>query len=725
MSPDIRSRFGWAEIDPNSLVVAGSAGTWRIIYHAGSQGVDDGGGIKISWRDVSDWQAPQFHDPKEANFATVTTTGPASVRARYERMNYLRPWRTGVTIDVFDDSLSAGDTITLTLGDRSQGSPGSFSQTFCAETFEFRTAVDWCGTWMWTEIPSPCLTVVSGEPHRLVAIGPSETTPNSEVWLAIKAEDAWGNPCFQYSGEVEIEPGNLRGLPANYRFQPQDKGVKRFAGITMHSTGVSGVTVSDKEHGLYAESNPLCCISTQPAYRRCWGDLHGQSGETVGTNTVESYFRFARTKALVDFAGHQGNDFQITHAVWDEIRHQANAQNEDGSFVALVGYEWSGNTPLGGDHNVYYREDNGPLHRSSHELIDDKSDADTDCPHVLDLYQAFSDQDVLLIPHVGGRYANLEWHDARLEPVVEIYSNWGEFEWFLQEALEKGYRVGFVAGSDDHKGRPGAAYPGRGAFGVYGGLTCVLAKELTRAGIFESLRARRCYGTTGQRIILDVRADGHVMGSEYCTDEPPELKIDVKGTAPIERISLMRGATEVHHFPQKTKRDQSKVRISWSGQRIRARNRRVVWDGSVELSEGRILEAQGYAFDSAAEGIRDIDERRVRWESVTTGDEDGVILTLEAPDDSVLRFKSDVLTHEVTLMKIRSAPVIVHADGIEVKATFEYLPLGTGMEVSFAYREPKLEPGSHAYWVRVVQTDGAKAWASPIYVDVNDQNSTE
>ena len=107
MSPDIRSRFGWAEIDPNSLVVAGSAGTWRIIYHAGSQGVDDGGGIKISWRDVSDWQAPQFHDPKEANFATVTTTGPASVRARYERMNYLRPWRTGVTIDVFDDSLSA------------------------------------------------------------------------------------------------------------------------------------------------------------------------------------------------------------------------------------------------------------------------------------------------------------------------------------------------------------------------------------------------------------------------------------------------------------------------------------------------------------------------------------------------------------------------------------------------------------------------------------------
>ena len=32
----------------------------------------------------------------------------------------------------------------------------------------------------------------------------------------------------------------------------------------------------------------------------------------------------------------------------------------------------------------------------------------------------------------------------------------GQFEWLLREAIERGYKVGFVAGSDDHKGRPGA-----------------------------------------------------------------------------------------------------------------------------------------------------------------------------------------------------------------------------------------------------------------------------
>jgi hypothetical protein len=715
---EVRRRFGWAEIDPATSVVAGTAGTWRITYHVGSQGVDDGGGLKISWRDVSDWQPPQFSDVAASNFATVTATGAASVRARYERMNFLRPWRSGVTVDIFDDSLSEGDTVTLTLGERSAGSPGSFAQTFCADSFEFRTAVDWCGTWVWTEVPSPKITIVSGDPHRLVVVGPSEIALEDDTWIAVKAEDVWGNPCTTYIGEVQIDPGSLTGMPSSYRFRPQDDGVARFTGLKASGPAVSRVKVADTQSGFEADGNPLRCLPWPVEHGRYWGDLHGQSGETVGTNTVESYFRFARTKAMVDFAGHQGNDFQITQEVWNEIRHQANSQNEEGAFVALVGYEWSGNTPSGGDRNVYYPADDGPLHRSSHELIDDTSDIETDCPHVRDLYQALQDQDALLIPHVGGRYANLDWHDPRLEPVIEVYSNWGEFEWFLKQALENEYRVGFVAGSDDHKGRPGAAHPGRGAFGVYGGLTCVLAKGLTRASLFEALRARRCYATTGQRIILDVRANGHLMGGEIATTEPPLLEVAVIGTAPVERVDLMRGTTEVYRFPESVDRDTSKIRVAWSGQRIRARNRRLVWDGSVALSVGRILAAEGYAFDSAAEGIREVGERTVSWESVTTGDEDGIILTVDAPDEAVLRFETPIINHEVTLAELRSGPVAARAAGIDVKVDFEFSPKGAGREVSFTYRESQLAEGVHAYWARVVQIDGAKAWSSPIYVSV-------
>jgi hypothetical protein len=471
----------------------------------------------------------------------------------------------------------------------------------------------------------------------------------------------------------------------------------------------------DRGNGLAAEGNPLRCVKGRGDYRPFWGDLHGQSGETIGTNPASSYFRFARDAALLDFAGHQGNDFQITKAIWEEIRRQENAHNAPGRFVTFVGYEWSGNTPLGGDHNVYYLDD-GPLHRSSHVLIPDVSDVETDCTTVTDLYAALKGREAMLVPHVGGRYSNFEWHDPDLERVIEVCSSWGEFEWFLKEALERGYKVGFVAGSDDHKGRPGAAHPGSGAFGVYGGLACVYARELTRAGVWEALRARRCYGTTGQRILLEVTADGHPMGAEFTAAGPPEVSVRVWGTAPVERVDLFRGVTPVYSFPETVRRSEHQVRIAWSGQRIRARNRLAVWDGALEIDRGRILKAEGYAFDAPSEGLREVGEQRVAWKSVTTGDADGVVLTLDAPPETTLDFRTGIVSRKVTLREVAAGPVTAEAGGIDMKVAFERLPLGAGREVAFTFREPGLSPGCHPCWVRVTQTDGAKAWSSPIYV---------
>ena len=718
MSEEIRQLYGWAGIDPDGPVVAGSTGTWRITYHAGRYGVDDGGAVKIAWRDVSDWAAPQFDDPRAPHYASVCTSAGARLRARFEKQRYLRPWRLCVTVDVRDDSLAEGDTIALTLGDTGGGSAGIRAQTFCQDAFEFRVAVDWCGTWVYTEVPSPRVPVVSAEAARLVVLGPSETTASEEAWVGIKAEDLWGNPCSGYRGEVRIDAGGLAGLPPACSFDASHRGVRRFEGVRAPGPGVYRVAAADEVNGLEGVGNPLRCVEARAARRPFWGDLHGQSEETVGTNPVSSYFRFAREKAMIDFAGHQGNDFQITSRVWDEIRRQANLQDDPGRFVAFVGYEWSGNTPLGGDRNVYFPGDDGPLRRSSHVLIEDKSDAGADCIHVEDLHAALAGSDALLVPHVGGRYADLRWHSPELEPLIEVYSGWGEFEWFLREAMERGYRVGFVAGSDDHKGRPGAAHPGSGSFGVYGGLTCVYARRLTRRDLWEALKARRCYATSGQRILLEVWADGHPMGAEYSTEAPPAIALKVAGTAPVERVDLFRGLELVHSFPEKTGRSRGRVRVAWSGQRIRGRNRLVDWDGCIEIEGGRIAAAEGYAFDSAGEGVCAVEERSVSWKSVTTGDADGVVLTLEAGAGAVLRFESPVLRHSLALEELEAGPVELNAGGIEMKVVFEYLPMDLGLDVELSFAEPGLPPGCHPYWVRVLQVDGAKAWSSPIYATV-------
>ena len=127
---------------------------------------------------------------------------------------------------------------------------------------------------------------------------------------------------------------------------------------------------------------------------------------------------------------------------------------------------------------------------------------------------------------------------------------------------------------------------------------------------------------------------------------------------------------------------------------------------------------EGYAFDTPAEGIEAITERTVSWKSVTTGDADGVILSLDAPPETTLDFKTSVLNRCVSLQEINDSPIVVDAGGIDMKVVFERLPIGVGGEVAFTFREAALPTGCHPYWVRVLQTDGAKAWASPIYVTI-------
>src|SRR5690606_8520144 len=163
--------------------------------------------------------------------------------------------------------------------------------------------------------------------------------------------------------------------------------------------------------------------------------------------------------------------------------------------------------------------------------------------------------------------------------LVEVASCWGVFEWLLWDAFEQGYRVGVMCNSDGHKGRPGAEGPGAGQFGIGGGLTCVLAEALTRSAVFSALHERRCYGTTGPRVPVQVRASG-------------------RGTGPVGSRLLYRGR-EVIHVEQPAAfahLDASRrVRLSWGGARIRGRGRRATWDGRVRVEGARIERVEGFA----------------------------------------------------------------------------------------------------------------------------------
>ena len=721
---------GRASITPADPVVAGQLGSWTITYEVGAYGYDEFARLKIASRFASDWGSPQFTDPAGANYATVRlkSRSPTTVAAlSWEPRGYIRPWFKCLVVAIRDGSLYPGDKIHVTIGDRSGGGPGSRAQTFRERGCEFRLLVDPFGTDLYSVLePSPQLDIVGGGIHRLVVIAPTTVRPGEPFEALVKAEDVWGNPCERFAGEVNltVKGAPLEGLPNETTFRRGEFAVATLSGLRIASAAAeSRITAA---YGWYrAESNLIRALSPGEA-KTWWGDLHGQTRATVGTGTIEEYFAFGREIALLDMMCHQANDFQVTDEEWRRLRREIDRVHEDGRCVIFVGYEWSGMTPGGGDRNVMFRGDIAALHRSSHAEVDDMRDAATDCFPVTELFAQFAGRDdVLLIPHIGGRYADIVgFHDPALEPVVEIYSDWGRFEWLLEDAIKQGYKVGVVANSDGHKGRPGASHPGASTFGAYGGLTCVLAESLTRDAVFEAIKARRRYGVTAaQRIHVELAVNGLPMGAAGRTDGVVKVSGRAVGTGPIERIDVFRGLDHIRmvspYTPESFEGSQ-RYRIAWAGSRVRGRDRLTTWDGHVELSAGRFLDAATFAMENPEKGIRERSARRVSCVSNTTGDDDGLDVTIDAPADAVLRFHSPVIRLQMKLSELSDGHTVTFpAGGVDLRVFVRRLPArGYASELKFDHTDPSPMRGRcHPYWIRVTQEDGAQAWTSPVYLD--------
>jgi hypothetical protein len=134
---------------------------------------------------------------------------------------------------------------------------------------------------------------------------------------------------------------------------------------------------------------------------------------------------------------------------------------------------------------------------------------------------------------------------------------------FVREALGKGmslnhilgvnpYQFGFIASTDTHLGTPGAVaesgFPGHGGAGVPardevppglpdkleynpGGLAVVWAEENTRDALFNSMKRRETYGTSGPRIVSRFFAGAGY--SEYLCDSKTRIVEAYAGGVPM------------------------------------------------------------------------------------------------------------------------------------------------------------------------------------------------
>lgn len=711
MSDLLEKRLGKVELSPSGSVVAGSMMEWTLTYTAGSYGVDERGLIILAQRLACDMERPQFDSPSASGYTTVETNGNCRLVSRFECKRVKRPWmKWNLVIDVKDGYLSPGDKVIVRLGDRSKGSPGIRAQTFQESNHDFLWLVDPTNAADPVPLPSsPKFPIVAGEPVKLECLLPSLLKVGEQTHIFVKGVDEWGNPTSP---------------PNNLKLSLIDNECASLKGEVLFAESPGIVRIEASTECMKCAGNPVKI--TESAHKRhpFWADLHGQTDNTVGTGSVEEYFDFARHWSQLDIVGHQGNDFQVTDEDWKALNDAIKRRNRTDQMVILPGYEWSANTCAGGDHNVFFLEDDPPILRSSHWQIPGTEENDLSPAHPLDVLfeklKSLQDFHALVIPHVGGRFADVrKYFDSDLEPVVEILSCHGIFEWLLWDALEAGNRVGVVCNSDGHKGRPGSEGPGAGHFGVKGGLTCVLAEKRTREAVFEALKNRHCYGTTGNRMLLEFTADGHPMGSELISGDSVTLTAQVHGTAAVESLSLMKGKEVIHQvYPPEfaNLNDSPVLRVYWEGARIRGRARRAQWNGEIRVDGAKILSAETFAFDSPADGILEIQPDVLRFQSSTVGDRDGIELRLDQARTGVLRFNSPVGRFSVDLEDLKNDEMSFLFGGLGLKAGLLRYPLQ--LESKSIQLNHSITPSasSEAYLVKAIQADGNMAWSSPIFI---------
>ena len=175
--------------------------------------------------------------------------------------------------------------------------------------------------------------IVPGPPTHWKAVTASQRRPGEPFFLGLKVEDQWGNPSTPAGCQVKIDASaNVAGLPEHVVFDGKAQ-TMTIEDLTCTSEGVVTFTLSI-DGDVIATAGPL--VITDADHAGYWGDLHGQSGETIGIGRIEDYVNFARNKAFLDAMCHQGNDFQIKKRFWDHLNEVTADWNEPGRFTTFL-----------------------------------------------------------------------------------------------------------------------------------------------------------------------------------------------------------------------------------------------------------------------------------------------------------------------------------------------------------------------------------------------------
>ncbi|MEM7079094.1 MAG: DUF3604 domain-containing protein [Pseudomonadota bacterium] len=515
---------------PAGPLVAGTRATIRQTYRVGTRTIQTGGGFVVAKHFMAPFGSWQTEDPDSPGYINIASDNPnvnfvTASRPILGMHGGFRGAAPALMFQLTSGRLREGDEVTITYGGGTGENIGVTVPTFSSERMPLPLYLAFYDDSPLFSLPIQPLRVIGQGIAGVRGFAPSVVAPEEPFTLTVRAEDRFVNravgaiPDWQIflNDELWLE------LPATGAITQTE--------VSIDQPDVYYLSIRSSDGAYVGEVNPIL-VTVQDRPRVYWGDTHGHSGFAEGVGTAEQFMHWARDDARLDFVTHSEHDIWLDDFEWQHLQDVVRDFSKDGEFIAYLGYEWTIPNPNGGHHNVLFRTPDNRK-RIPAQFYSTLSS----------LYQGLrthhASEDVVVIPHAHNS-GDFRLSDPDLQPLVEIMSQHGNFEWFGRMYLKQGHQVGFTAASDNHLSQPGYSAPLGTSLAQRGGLGAVLASERTGDAIFDAMRNLRSYATTGDRIILDFSLNDTQMGQRAPFAAQRNIRGRVIGTAPIDNITVFK-----------------------------------------------------------------------------------------------------------------------------------------------------------------------------------------
>ncbi len=560
--------------EPNHAL-AGDSATWKFIYTTANQlpkGTKLRFDLESGGRPI-DWQIPSTNLKEKANVIWAELPGGKILNASEVNHPVVGTASFEFTLPI---ELKSGDQLTIFMGSPDKDpQKGNISQKIVQRRRPFNLFIDPKGKGDYKEHEVFHLDVRGNQLKTLRIVAPSLVARNKRFDVIVRFEDVYGNLTSNAPEGtlIDLSYEHLREN-LNWKLFVPETGFIALPNLYFNEPGIYKIQLRNLKTKESYLSPPIKCLP-EGAVSLFWGMLHGESERFDSSTGIEAYLRHMRDDRALQFVATScfDSEEETSNDVWKAIVQQVAEFNEDDRFVAMLGFQWLGESNEEGLRQFLYSKDSKPILRRK----------DTKNNSLKKIYKTNNPKEMIAMPSFSmGKTTCYNFADfnSEFERVAEIYNAWGSSECTAKEknprpisgggkqgisesaegslvkALNNGCRFGFVAGGYDDRGPYSELYEANQTQ-YTPGLTAILAKEHNRSSLMEALQARSCYATTGERMILGLHIAGFGMGAEIDTKSRPGLEFNrhlvgyAIGTQPIIEAALIRNGKVFRTFETK------------------------------------------------------------------------------------------------------------------------------------------------------------------------------